>query len=63
MRLPFYGIWGILILAADIWAIVNISQSRVSNGSKVLWILLVVLLPVIGLIVWILLGPRGGSSV
>ena len=52
------SIWSLLVLAADIWAIVNIVQSSATNGKKVLWILLVVLLPVLGLILWFFLGPR-----
>ena len=52
------GIFGLLILIADIWAIVNIAQSSASTGHKVLWIVLVVLLPVVGLLIWLLLGPR-----
>ncbi len=59
MNFPGYGVWGVLVLAADIWAIINIFQSGASNGNKVLWILLVLLLPVVGLILWLLLGPRG----
>ena len=55
------GLWGVLVLAADIWAIISIFQSSASNGNKVLWTLLVLLLPVIGLILWFLLGPRGGK--
>ena len=50
---------GLLILAADIWAIVSVVQSAASTGKKVLWILLILILPVIGLILWFLLGPRG----
>jgi len=37
------GLWGLLVLAADIWAIINIIQSGVDTGKKVLWVLLVVL--------------------
>jgi len=51
----------VLILAADIWAVLNIAQSSVSNEKKVLWIVLVVLLPLLGLILWYFLGPRSGS--
>jgi hypothetical protein len=50
---------GIAILIADVWAIVNIFQSSATTGKKVLWIVLVLLLPVLGLILWFLLGPRG----
>ncbi|HET6493566.1 MAG TPA: PLDc N-terminal domain-containing protein [Burkholderiales bacterium] len=52
------GIFGLLILIADIWAIVNIAQSGATTGHKVLWIVLVVVLPLVGLIIWLLLGPR-----
>jgi hypothetical protein len=53
------GIIGLLILAADIYAILKIAQSSASTGKKVLWILVVLLFPVIGLIIWFLLGPGG----
>lgn len=29
-------------------------------GAKVIWILLILLLPVVGLIIWLIAGPRGG---
>jgi len=54
------GIFGILILLADIWAILNIFQSSASTGSKTLWILLVLLLPLLGVIIWYFAGPREG---
>jgi succinate dehydrogenase/fumarate reductase cytochrome b subunit len=53
---------GLLILIADVWAIVTIFQSGASNEKKALWIVLVVILPVVGLILWFLLGPRSGKS-
>ena len=62
MNVNVHGLWGVLILAADIWAIINIVQSAAGNGKKVLWTVLVILLPVLGLIIWFLLGPRGGKT-
>jgi hypothetical protein len=62
MNPQFGGLLSFLILAADIWAVINIFQSSASNGKKALWILLVVLLPVVGLILWFFLGPRGGGT-
>ena len=56
------GILGILILAGDIWAIINIFQGAASNEKKLIWILVVVLLPLLGLILWFFLGPRGGKT-
>jgi len=58
MNFGYGGILGVLILAGDIWAIINIFQSSVSNERKLLWILVVALLPLLGLILWFLLGPR-----
>lgn len=52
------GIFGLLILIGDIWAIVNIAQSGAFTASEVLWIVLVILLPVVGLIIRLALGPR-----
>lgn len=56
------GIFGLIILVADIWAIVSTFQSRASTGKKVFWIVLVLVLPVIGFIVWILAGPKSGKT-
>ena len=61
MSVEIRGIAGLLILAADVWAIINISQSGASTGRKVAWIVLVLVLPVAGFIIWFLLGPRTGK--
>lgn len=53
------GLWGFLVLVADIWAIVSTVQSSVSTGKKVVWILLILFLPVLGFVLWLLVGPRG----
>ena len=54
-----YGIGGVIVLILDIWALINILQSGASNGEKLLWILLIILLPLIGFIIWLLAGPGG----
>ena len=58
MDFGYGGIVGLLILAGDIWAIINIFQSSASNEKKLIWILVVAILPLLGLILWFLLGPR-----
>ena len=58
MNFGYSGILGLLILAGDIWAIINIFQSSASKEKKLLWILVVVLLPLLGLILWFFIGPR-----
>ncbi len=56
-----YGILGLLVLIADIYALVKTWQSGASTGAKLLWTLLILLLPVIGFIIWFFAGPRGSS--
>jgi len=62
MNFGMNGLWGLLVLAADVWAILNISQSSASNQKKLVWILVVLLLPVLGVIAWFFMGPRSGKS-
>lgn len=52
------GLLGLIILAADIWAILQIMKSNQTGGSKLFWILLILILPVLGLLIWLLAGRR-----
>ncbi len=58
MGIEVNGIIGLILLAASIWAIVSTFQSRASTGRKVLWIVLVLVLPLMGFILWLLAGPK-----
>ena len=62
MQFGYNGLIGVLVLIGDIWAILNIFQSSVSNEKKLIWILAVLFLPVLGLLLWFFLGPRNGRS-
>jgi succinate dehydrogenase/fumarate reductase cytochrome b subunit len=57
-----HSLAGLLILIADVWAIINIIQSSADTTRKVLWTVLVVVLPLLGFIVWLFAGPRTGRS-
>ncbi|RMR28367.1 hypothetical protein ALP36_100033 [Pseudomonas syringae pv. coriandricola] len=63
MGSSFNGLVGLIILALDIWAIINVLKSGAETGKKILWVLLIVLLPVVGLIIWAILGPRGNVRI
>ncbi|WP_253913442.1 PLD nuclease N-terminal domain-containing protein [Pseudoruegeria sp. HB172150] len=52
------GIGGLILLALDVYALVNIFQSRTSTGGKVAWVLGVVVFPFLGFLVWLFFGPR-----
>jgi hypothetical protein len=62
MGIEVGGLIGLIILIADVWAIVNVVGSPASTGKKVLWVVVILLLPVIGLIAWLLMGPRSARS-
>ena len=52
-----YGLFGILVFILDIIAIVSIVKSSADTGTKLLWVVLVVLLPVIGMVLYFVMGP------
>ena len=58
MGIEVGGLIGLLILIADIWAIVKTIQSGASTGAKVVWVLVILILPVLGLIIWLVAGPN-----
>ncbi|WP_376876674.1 PLD nuclease N-terminal domain-containing protein [Albirhodobacter sp. R86504] len=56
------GLGGLLLLALDLWALVSIFGSRESTGAKVLWSLLVIVLPLLGFLIWLIAGPGRSSA-
>lgn len=52
------GILGFIVVLLDIWAIITILGSNASAGAKLLWCLLIVVFPLLGLIAWLIAGPR-----
>ena len=56
--MEYAGFGGFILLVLNIWAIVSIFGARVGTGAKVLWILLVLILPLVGFIIWLIAGPR-----
>lgn len=57
-----YGLLGLLIFIADVYALISIAQSSDSVGKKAIWMVLVFVLPVVGLIIWWLAGPRSRTA-
>ncbi|MBV7408358.1 PLD nuclease N-terminal domain-containing protein [Maritimibacter sp. DP1N21-5] len=55
------GFFGLILLALDIWALISIFSSGASTGSKVLWALLVIILPLLGFIIWLVAGPKSSA--
>ena len=55
-------IFGIIIFVLDIWAIAQVINTNACTGTKILWIALIAILPVIGLIIWYFAGPKANYS-
>ena len=56
------GILSLLLLAAVVWAIINVAQSGAGTGAKVIWIVLLLALPLVGFLAWLLFGPRAAPG-
>ena len=56
------GILGLIVLIADVWAIIQVLGSRASNVSKLVWVVVILILPVVGFIAWLFLGPRSKGT-
>ena len=52
----------IAVLLADVWAIYEVLRSDENNVTKGLWAVLIVLLPLVGFILWYLMGPKGSPA-
>ena len=57
-----YGLFGLLVLIADIYAIYQTLTSSASTGAKVVWTVLILLLPIVGFILWLIFGPKSSSA-
>jgi hypothetical protein len=62
MRPEITGIGGFILLALDIWAIISVIGSNAGTGTKVVWVLAILFLPLLGFIAWLLFGPRAARA-
>ena len=62
MGLEITGIGGLILLALNVWAFVSIIGSNTPTRSKVLWCLMVLVLPLLGFLIWLLAGPRSEQA-
>lgn len=53
---------GLALLVADIYAIVQTLKSGESGLVKIIWAVLIIMMPVLGLIIWFVAGPRPTSG-
>lgn len=58
MSIEVNGFLGLVLLVLDVYAIVKTVQSGATTGGKVLWIVVILLLPLVGFLAWLLFGPK-----
>jgi hypothetical protein len=51
-------ILGLVVLVLDIIAIIDVLKSSMATGKKVLWIILILVLPVVGMVLYFLIGKK-----
>jgi hypothetical protein len=57
-----FGLLYLIGLAIWIWALIETIKSGESDGTKIAWVLVLIFVPVIGLIIWLIAGPRAKKS-
>jgi Phospholipase_D-nuclease N-terminal len=58
-----FGLLAVLVFVLDIIAIVSILKSSADGATKILWMLLVILLPFIGMILYFAMGPGRRTAI
>lgn len=53
------GLVGLIWTIIVIWAIIKTVKSSAGGLAKLLWVLALIFFPVLGLIIWLLAGPKG----
>jgi len=57
-----FGLLGLVVFVLDIFAIVDCVKKNRDTGKIVLWIVLILLLPVLGMILYFLLGRSNSGA-
>lgn len=58
MGIEIGGLFGLLLLVANVYAIIRTVGSRAGALAKAVWIVVILVLPLLGFLVWLLAGPR-----
>lgn len=56
--IQYVGLWVLIALSFNVWALLSVLQSGVAWTQRLLWALPLLCLPGLGFIAWFVLGPR-----
>ncbi|HEX7711204.1 MAG TPA: PLD nuclease N-terminal domain-containing protein [Sphingomonadaceae bacterium] len=51
-------LFGLIIFALDIWAILNVWRNTRSDGVKIGWAIGILVFPILGFLAWAAVGPK-----
>ncbi len=52
------SLFGIITFLLDVWAIISIVNSTAERRQKIIWVLVVAILPLLGFLAWLVAGPK-----
>ncbi len=58
-----YSLFGLVVLVLDIIALIKLLQSGADSGTKILWAILIIFLPILGMVLYFLLGPGRSRAI
>ncbi|TVR98114.1 MAG: hypothetical protein EA406_07720 [Rhodospirillales bacterium] len=58
MGIEVGGLLGLLLLVLNVYAIVKTVGSGAGTGAKVFWVVIILIFPLLGFLLWLLFGPR-----
>lgn len=58
MSIEYLGLWVLLALSLNMWALLSVVGAQASLTGKVIWAAVLFALPGIAFILWYLFGPR-----
>lgn len=58
-----YSLIGLVVLVLDIVALVKLLQSGADSGTKILWAILIIFLPILGMVLYFVMGPGRSRTI
>jgi hypothetical protein len=53
----YHPIFWVIVTVLDVVALISVLKSGADSGTKILWVVLIILLPLLGMILYFLMGP------
>ena len=60
--IEYLGLWILLALTLNMWALLSVLGSSATIVTKALWAILLLGLPGLAFLAWFLIGPRGARA-